>query len=140
VAGPLGWHRERTEHTGFPPIGAEKNESVRTHMEEKRTNMGARDDRYRRDHERWRAEHAEALAILRSAEARILAHEAQILAHEAALDTRLASSGSDSAFASGRGGSDTGFGKTHEAAAPHHHDLLRAIRALKPHLEGGPKA
>lgn len=109
-------------------------------MEEKSTNMGAKDDRYRRDHELWRAEHVEAVAILRSAEAQILAHEAQILAHEAQLDRHLNPTKSDREDVIVPAHSDTGFGNTHEAAAPHHHDLLRAIRALKPHLEGGPNA
>jgi len=47
----------------FGPIGPEKDQGLRTHMEEKSTDMGAKDDRYRRDHERWRAEHAEAISV-----------------------------------------------------------------------------
>ncbi len=102
--------------------------------------MKAKEDRYRRDHERWRAEHAEALAILRSAEAQILAHEAQILAHEAQLVRHPDQADSDWEDVSASDCSDTGFAAAHEAAAPHHHNLLRAIRALKPHLNGGAQA
>jgi len=109
-------------------------------MKEKSTNTEAKDDLYRRDHERWRAEHAEAFAILKSAEAQILAHETQILAHEAELDTRLTPGDSDTGDVSPSDRSDTALTEAHEAAAPHHHDLLRAIRALKPYLNGGPQA
>jgi len=117
----------------------ERKKAVRTDMEEKSINTEAKDVRYGQDHERWRAEHAEALAILRSAEAQILAHEAQMLAHEAELGGHPAPTDSSMMDISASGRSDASFAEAHEAAAPHHHDLLRAIRALKPYLNGRPQ-
>jgi len=109
-------------------------------MKEKSTNMEVKNDLYRRNHERWRAEHAEEFAILNSAKAQILAHEAQILAHEVQFDRHLHPTESNREEFSASDRSDTGLTEAHEVAAPHHHDLLRAIRALKPYLNGGPQA
>lgn len=115
------------------------NEAIGTDMGTQSDNSDAEDIRHRRDHDHWRAEHAEALAILRSAEAKIIAHEAQIMAHEANMGEHRSVTASDSADGGASAETDAAFARQHDAAAPHHHDLRRAKRALEPLLDVEPQ-